>query len=49
MIKLQVRRGFGAMPAFPELSISNDELDSLVLYLKALRRHPGSSRPPQDA
>lgn len=51
MIKMQVRNGLGAMPAFSEISIGNAELDSLVLYLKALRRHPGPgySRPPQDA
>lgn len=31
--------GFGPMPAFYENEISETELDSLVSYLKALRRH----------
>jgi mono/diheme cytochrome c family protein len=39
MIRLQVRSGLGAMPAFSEQDISRDELGDLVLYLKALRRH----------
>jgi mono/diheme cytochrome c family protein len=38
MIRLQTRRGLGAMPAFPESKISDDELDDLVAYLKALRK-----------
>lgn len=37
MLRLQTRRGFGAMPAFPESQISDEELDDLVAYLKALR------------
>lgn len=36
MLRLQTRRGLGAMPAFPESKISDDELDDLVAYLKAL-------------
>jgi mono/diheme cytochrome c family protein len=39
MIRLQVRRGMGAMPAFPEEIISREELDDLVAYLRELRRH----------
>jgi mono/diheme cytochrome c family protein len=39
MMRLQVRRGLGAMPAFPEEVISNEELDRLLDYLLALRRH----------
>jgi mono/diheme cytochrome c family protein len=39
MIRLQVRRGMGAMPAFPEEVISDQELDHLLDYLLALRRH----------
>jgi mono/diheme cytochrome c family protein len=38
-VRLQVRQGFGAMPAFYENEISETELDSLISYLKALRRH----------
>src|SRR4051794_30025447 len=39
LIKFQVRHGIGAMPAFSEREIPRDELDALVKYLKALRRH----------
>lgn len=37
MIRFQVRRGLGAMPAFSEKEIGDRELDDLVAYLKALR------------
>jgi mono/diheme cytochrome c family protein len=39
LIKLQVRQGFGAMPAFTEHHLSSEELDDVVTYLKALRKH----------
>ena len=39
LVRLQVRSGLGAMPAFSEQDISPEELHDLVLYLKALRRH----------
>jgi mono/diheme cytochrome c family protein len=39
MIKTQVRLGVGAMPAFSRDEITAEELDDLVTYLKALRRH----------
>jgi mono/diheme cytochrome c family protein len=39
MIKFQVRHGAGAMPAFSEKEIADEELDALVKYLKALRRN----------
>ena len=39
LIAFQVRQGLGAMPAFPESVISDDELDSIIAYLKALRRN----------
>ncbi|MBI5453769.1 MAG: c-type cytochrome [Deltaproteobacteria bacterium] len=39
LIKFQVRKGIGAMPSFPNEHISDSELDDLVSYLKALRRH----------
>lgn len=42
LIKFQVRRGLGAMPAFSDEEISDDELDALVAYLKWLRRRPVS-------
>jgi mono/diheme cytochrome c family protein len=37
MIRLQVRAGFGAMPAFPTSRISDRELDDMVAYVMALR------------
>ncbi len=40
LIRLQVRQGFGAMPAFPEKMISDSELERLVAYLFRLRRAP---------
>jgi len=36
-IRTQVRNGFGAMPAFDEKRISDQDLDNVVAYLKALR------------
>ena len=39
LMKFQVRHGIGAMPAFSERELPPDELDALVKYLKALRRH----------
>ena len=39
MIKTQVRLGVGAMPRFSRDEISAEQLDDLVAYLKALRRH----------
>src|SRR5687768_4149345 len=39
MIKAQVRLGVGAMPRFSSEEISAEQLDDLVTYLKALRRH----------
>lgn len=37
LMKLQVREGFGAMPAFSPAEISESELDDIVVYLQALR------------
>jgi mono/diheme cytochrome c family protein len=34
-IKLQVRQGLGAMPAFSEKEISSQELDALVAFITA--------------
>jgi mono/diheme cytochrome c family protein len=39
LIKFQVRHGLGAMPAFSERELEDEELDALVKYMKALRRH----------
>lgn len=38
LVRFQVRRGLGAMPAFSEEKISAAELDDMLVYLKALRR-----------
>ena len=38
LIKTQVRKSlFGSMPSFPQQRISDEELDALVRYVKALR------------
>lgn len=39
LIKFQVRHGMGAMPAFSDKEIKDEELDALVRYLKVLRRN----------
>jgi mono/diheme cytochrome c family protein len=39
MIRLQVRNGIGAMPAFSQSEINPEEMDDLLEFLKALRRH----------
>jgi mono/diheme cytochrome c family protein len=38
LIKFQVRKGIGAMPAFSSAEIVPEELSDLIAYLKALRR-----------
>jgi mono/diheme cytochrome c family protein len=45
LMKTQVRVGIGAMPGFPEREIGAQELDDLMEYLKALRRHKGVKEP----
>lgn len=37
LIRLQVRAGMGAMPAFPPSRLSDPDLDALVAYMVALR------------
>jgi mono/diheme cytochrome c family protein len=37
LMKNQVRAGHGAMPAFNEEEVGDDELEAIVRYLKALR------------
>lgn len=39
LIRLQVRVGLGAMPAFGPQQISDDELDAIADYVVALRHH----------
>jgi mono/diheme cytochrome c family protein len=38
LIRLQVRHGFGAMPAFARAQISDSDLNAIIAYLKAVRR-----------
>lgn len=40
LIRLQVRQGLGVMPAFDEKEISDAEMEDLLAYLGALKRHP---------
>ena len=37
LIKTQVRKGLGAMPAFGDAEVSDEDLDAITKYLKALR------------
>lgn len=37
LVRMQVRQGFGAMPAFSEQEISAEQLDDLLGYLKELK------------
>lgn len=39
LIRFQVRHGLGAMPAFPKERISDAQIDDMVAYLQALRKH----------
>lgn len=39
LIHFQVRHGLGAMPAFSEQVISDDELEDIVSYMVRLRHH----------
>jgi mono/diheme cytochrome c family protein len=39
LMRFQVRHGFGAMPAFSEQEISEEDLDHLITYLKELKGH----------
>jgi mono/diheme cytochrome c family protein len=40
-IRMQVRKGLGAMPDFTEQELPDPELDRVVDYVLALRRHGG--------
>jgi mono/diheme cytochrome c family protein len=39
--KFQVRQGIGSMPSFSKAEISDQQLDDIMAYLKALRGHEG--------
>lgn len=43
LIRFQVRNGLGAMPSFPEQTLSAPDLDALVDYLIEQRRHGRAS------
>ena len=38
-IRLQIRKGLGAMPAFGEDEIKEDEVDAIIEYLMAIRTY----------
>lgn len=44
LIKIQVRKGIGAMPSFPKEHISDSDLEDLILYIKTLRHHGKGGR-----
>ncbi|HEX6982441.1 MAG TPA: cytochrome c [Balneolaceae bacterium] len=37
--RFQARHGLGVMPSFTEREISDEELDKILAYLQALRKH----------
>lgn len=39
LIRFQIRHGLGAMPAFDEHHLSDQEVDDIVEYVIALRQH----------
>lgn len=41
LLRTQVRRGLGAMPAFPETRIDDRAMEDLLDYVLVLRRHGG--------
>lgn len=46
LIRMQVRNGLGAMPAFGEPVISDEQLDAVAQYLVALRDHNSAEDSP---
>ena len=46
LMKTQVRAGLGVMPSFDKHAISPEEMDHLMKYLLALRRHDKKSVEP---
>jgi mono/diheme cytochrome c family protein len=39
MVRFQVRKGLGAMPAFSKKEISDEQLNEMLEYIRAMRRH----------
>ena len=44
LIKTQIRKGLGAMPAFEQHEIPDEDVDAIAHYLKALRSLDASTR-----
>ena len=44
LLKMQVRRGYGQMPAFDEETLDDQDFEALVQYLRALRAARLASR-----
>lgn len=44
LMKFQVRHGLGAMPSFPEETLSDEDVERLLDYIQAIRKH-GASAP----
>jgi len=42
-VRIQVRRGVGAMPSYSSDAISDGQLDDIVSYIRYLRQHPGGA------
>ena len=40
LVRIQVRKGLGAMPAFPEEIIPERDLDAMLAYFDRLQEHP---------
>lgn len=38
LMRFQIRKGLGVMPGFSEKAISDDELNTLIAYLKTMRK-----------
>lgn len=38
-VRLQVRKGMGAMPAFSEQQLSDQDIEAIFAYMLVLRRH----------
>ena len=38
LMRIQIRKGLGVMPAFKEEVISDQDLDNLIAYIKTLRK-----------
>lgn len=39
LMRFQIRHGLGVMPAFKKEVVDKEELDNIIAYIKALRKH----------